>query len=75
LTLFDDFIGFKPVSGEMWGLYDFSSYSLTKNKKMEFKIDYRDIVKVPMKTAIPSTNQNKDKVSKEKTYSYIMQID
>lgn len=59
----------------MCGLYNFNSYSLTKNRKMEFKIDYRDIVGVPMKMPIPSTSQNKNSNSKEITYSYILQIE
>lgn len=75
LTLFDDFISFKPVSVEMAGLYDFTTYSLTKNKKMEFKIDYLDIVGQPIKIFLPSTSQNKDtSKNSELAYSYLLQI-
>lgn len=74
--MFDDFISFKPVSVEMAGLYDFTSYSLTKNKKMEFKIDYLDIVGQPIKIYLPSNSQNKDtSKNSELAYSYLLQID
>jgi hypothetical protein len=75
LILFDHFISFKPVSVDMCGLYDFESYSLTKNRKMEFKIDYRDIVGLPMKIILPSAASAKDKGKKEPSMSYIMQLE
>ena len=53
LTFYENFLHFRPVSAAYSGKYDFQSYSLTKNDKMEFTVDYRDIVDEPRKVQLP----------------------
>lgn len=54
VSFYDDFIGFRPISLDYCGLYDFSEHGLEHNQKMELKIDYRDMVCAPIKIPIPS---------------------
>lgn len=74
LTQYDDFIAYKPVSLAMCGFYDYSSYSLTKNKKLEFRIDYRDIIGPAMKIPLPSSHPSKKKGG-ELPMNYVVQLE
>lgn len=75
LGLYDDFIDFQPLSVDYQGLYDFSSYSLTKNSKMGFKVDYLDIIDEPIKIPLIVKRSKQDNLSDELSIDYLIQFE
>jgi hypothetical protein len=73
LTFYEYFLHFRPVSMAYSGMYDFETYSLTKNDKMEFKIDYRDILGDPEKIPLPNMEESWDEEAPPGV-SWVMQI-
>ena len=73
LTFYENFLHFRPVSMAYSGMYDFETYSLTKNDKMEFKIDYRDILGDPEKIPLPNMEESWDEDAPPMV-SWVMQV-